>query len=107
MKSFLKSAAIAVLSAIWVVCVMGVVNRCLLVGIFEREPNNQMIPHAVRYLENARMDLVISGVWLMVVIVFWSCWTRRTMLDLQKRVADLEARQPTRSENPPLGAEQG
>jgi hypothetical protein len=92
MQNFLKSAAIAVASAAWVVGLMGVVNRWLLISMWEREPNHPMIPQSVRYLENARTDLVISGIWLMVVIVFWVFWTRRTILDLHKRVADLEAR---------------
>jgi hypothetical protein len=72
MKSVLKSAAIALFSSLWLVGMLGAANRCLLVGIYERTPDAQLASQAARLLEDARRDLVIGGIWLGLVILFWA-----------------------------------
>jgi hypothetical protein len=72
MKAFLKSTGIAVFSSFWVVGILGAANRCLLVGIYERTPGSQAAVRAVHLLEDARRDLVIGGVWLGLVMLYWT-----------------------------------
>lgn len=68
----LKSAAIAVFSSLWLVGILGAANRWLMVARIERTPDAQLADQAARLLEDARRDLIIGGIWLGVVILYWT-----------------------------------
>jgi hypothetical protein len=94
MMSVLKSAAIAVFSSLWLVGILGAANRWLMVARIERTPDAQLAAQAARFLEDARRDLIIGGIWLGLVILYWAFRLSR-FLDRQAVVAPNQALQPT------------
>lgn len=72
MKNILKSAVIAIFSSLWIVGILGAFNRWLIVARHERMPDSQIAAQAAHLLDDARRDLIIGGIWLGLVILFWT-----------------------------------